>query len=66
MTGAEEFPEITAGRDEALKALRESQRARRDTRGVVERVTKQLQTSAALRKRNHFTDGVRTMLRGAS
>lgn len=66
MSEPEDFVEITAGRQEALNAWRESQRARRDTRGVVERVTRQLQESAALRQRNHFTDGVRNMLRGAS
>jgi hypothetical protein len=58
--------ESTAGKSEALRALRESRLSRRRTRVVVEQVTRQLQESAALRKRNHFTDGVQEMLRGTT
>jgi hypothetical protein len=57
--------ESTAGKSEALRALRESRLARRRTRAVVEQVSRQLQRSAELRERNHFTDGVQEMLRGA-
>jgi hypothetical protein len=58
--------ESTSGKSEALRALRESRLSRSRTRVVVENVTRQLQESAALRERNHFTDGVQQMLRGAS
>jgi hypothetical protein len=58
--------ETTAGKAEAVRAWRESRRSRQRTRGLLADVTKQLQQSAALRERNHFTDGVKNMLRGAS
>jgi hypothetical protein len=58
------IPENTAGRQEARKALAETRRSRRTAQRWLDEADRQIEKLRTARAENHFTEGVRRMLRG--